>query len=290
MSPTEQTAPPVRDDVTAEWLDTHLATVFSNVHDFLIGAHTRTARAVIEAAGIKAGFNVIDIGCGTGVPAFEVARVVGPSGHVTATDPSPIFIASVNEHAEKEGLTNITTVETSAAGLPFAPASFDAATSHFSVMFFPDVHAGLTRIRDVVRPGGRSGFVAWGPVEENTMFMSFGAAAGSYVPPGPAPDPTIDPSDIPQPMRFAQPGTLTRALTAAGFKDVREESPVVEIVWPGPAETELQFWLNLSRAEEQVAPEQREQFRADALAVFRQFERDGALHFSARIVVASGQS
>src|SRR5215213_4922542 len=113
-----------------------------------------TAQAVIGAAHVQPGDEVLDIGCGSGIPSLAVAEAVGPMGHVIATDPSPIFVAAVKKNAADLGLTNLTAIETSAAALPFAPASFDAATCHFAVMFFPDVTAGLSRIREVLRPGG----------------------------------------------------------------------------------------------------------------------------------------
>src|SRR6188768_415006 len=98
------------DQVVEEWLDPHLPTVFASRHEFIVKSQRATSEAVITAAGIKSGFNVIDIGCGSGIPSLQVADLVGPSGHVTATDPSPVFVAAILENASKLGLTNLTAV------------------------------------------------------------------------------------------------------------------------------------------------------------------------------------
>jgi SAM-dependent methyltransferase len=282
------TAAPI--DVVPEWREAHLPTVFASAHPFLVHMQRPTVDAVIEAAAVKPGDHVIDIGCGSGIPALALAAAVGPTGQVTATDPSPVFVAAVKTNAAALGLTNLTAVEASAAGLPFAAGRFDAATCHFAVMFFPDVTAGLTRIRAVLRPGGRAGFVAWGPVTANTMFGSFWSAAGPYLPPDPPPDPTVSPADVPQPMRFAEPGSLSRALTAAGFMDVRESSRVVDLIWPGPAETHLAFWLDLTNIQEKVPRERQTAFHTDLLAALRRYETEGELRYSAQIVIASGHA
>ena len=34
-------------------------------------------------------------------------------------------------------------------------------------MFFTDITAGLTRIRETLKPGKRAAFIAWGPDADN---------------------------------------------------------------------------------------------------------------------------
>ena len=171
-----------RDDVTAEWRDDHLPSFFVRWHRQNEALLQETTAAIIAEAAVAPGFTVLDVACGSGIPSLEIARVVGSSGSVTATDPSPIMIAALEENAQQRGLTNLVAVQASATELPFPPASFDAATCQLGVMFFPDVRAALQRIRAVLRPGGRAAFVAWGPAEENAFFGSFWSAAGPYLP------------------------------------------------------------------------------------------------------------
>jgi ubiquinone/menaquinone biosynthesis C-methylase UbiE len=67
---------------------------------------TEITAAIIEEAAVAPGFTVLDVACGWGIPALELAQVVGPYGSVTATDPSPIMIAADEENDRQRGLTN----------------------------------------------------------------------------------------------------------------------------------------------------------------------------------------
>jgi SAM-dependent methyltransferase len=245
-----------------------------------------TIRAIIEEAGVRPGQHVLDVACGSGIPTIDLARVVGPSGKVAAADPSPDFIAAVTENVRNAGLTNVEIVRTSAASLPFPEASFDAATCHLGAMFFPDMTAGLSRIRSVLRPGARAAFVGWGSPETNDMFGAFRSVAALYLP-----EPPLPPSpDTPNPMRFAQPGTLTNALRSAGFVDVREETRVIEIVWPGNAESMRDWWMALTRIADQVPSELLPALDADLLASLNRYADGEGLHFTAPVVIGSGQA
>jgi SAM-dependent methyltransferase len=283
------------DDVTAEWRDDHLPSFFARWHRQDEVLLQETTAAIIAEAAVGSGFTVLDVGCGSGIPSLELARVVGPSGSVTATDPSPILIAAVEENARRSGLTNLIAVRASASELPFPPASFDAATCHMGVMFFPDVRAGLARMREALRQGRRAAFVAWGPQEENAFFGSFWSAAGPYLP---APPPTEDasppgaetPFGEPGPTRFARPGSLSAALAAAGFDDIREEARRVVLTWPDGPERLREMWYDLTGLDRQVTADRKPSLDADVLASCTRFAEGDGLKMPATIVVASGRA
>lgn len=286
--------PSDQDEVLGEWLGPHLPTVFARWHPFVIELQRSSAAAVIVAAGIRPGGAVLDVGCGSGIPSLALAEAVGPAGRVTATDPSPVFVAAVEENARQLGLTNMEAVQACAAALPVAPNCFDAATCHMGVMFFPDIRAGLRRIREVLRPNGRAAFAAWGVESDNAFFGSFWNAARPHLPPEPPPA-TTAPAPVwvpgpPGPTRFAVPGSLAAALGAAGYEDVREESRTVDLVWPGAAETLRAFWLELTRIEDRMPSDRKGTFLADVLAALRRHADGDTVRFSATIVLASGRA
>jgi ubiquinone/menaquinone biosynthesis C-methylase UbiE len=284
-----------RVDVTAEWRDAHLPSFFARWHRQNESLLQETTAAIIKEAAVAPGFAVLDVACGSGIPALEVARVVGSSGSVTATDPSPIMIAAVAENARQRGLTNLVVLQASATELPFPPASFDAATCQLGVMFFPDVGAALARIRAVLRPGRRAAFVAWGPAEENAFFGAFWSAAGPYLPESPpaenASSPAAEtPFGEPSPTRFAQPGSLSAALAAAEFTDIREEARRVTCAWPESPERLRDLWYDLTGLDQQVPPDRKPSLDADVLASLTRFAVGDGLKLPATIVVVSGRA
>src|SRR5690242_3569172 len=65
--------------------------------------HSITSRAatdaIIEAAAVRPGMQVLDLASGTGQPCLALAARVGPAGQVTATDLVPAMLAGAEEAA-----------------------------------------------------------------------------------------------------------------------------------------------------------------------------------------------
>lgn len=60
--------------------------------------------------GVKPGMTVCDMGSGNGFYTLQMAKMVGPTGHVYAVDIQPEMLVMLNERADREGITNITPV------------------------------------------------------------------------------------------------------------------------------------------------------------------------------------
>lgn len=278
---------PATTGVTDEWLDSHLPGVFARGHQWLVDAQRASSEAIIAAADVEPGDHAVDIACGSGIPTIRLARAVGPDGRVTAVDPSPVLVEAVTRNVREAGLTNVDVVQAGAMTLPFPDATFDAATCHFGAMFFPDLPAGLASIRRVLKPGARAAFAGWGPIEDNTHLKPFFGILARHLGPRPTPP---NPSEATWPMRFAQPGVLSAGLEAAGYEDIREEQPIVEMIWPGPPETLLRFWMEMANPGPEVPAETWSAIEAEILAHLRGIERDGTLPFTARVTVGSGRN
>src|SRR5215831_7521623 len=60
-------------------------------------------RAVRAAPGLR----ILDVACGTGLPALALAERIGPSGTVTAVDASPKMLEALGRKSRAAGLSNI---------------------------------------------------------------------------------------------------------------------------------------------------------------------------------------
>ncbi|TDD30337.1 methyltransferase domain-containing protein [Kribbella turkmenica] len=106
--------------------------------------------AVLDAADVRAGQDVLDVACGTGIVARHAAERVGATGHVTGLDLNQAMLAV----AARRG-PDLTWQQGDVAALPFEDGSFDAVTCQSAAMFFPDVVGALREMGRVTRPGGK---------------------------------------------------------------------------------------------------------------------------------------
>jgi SAM-dependent methyltransferase len=137
-----------------------------------------TAR-LLTGARIRAGENVLDVGCGCGDATILAARAAG-SGYALGCDFSRIQVAEARRLAAAAGVANARFEVADAQVHPFAAESFDVVLSNFGVMFFDDPVAAFANLRKALRRGGRLAFVCWRTREENPFFtIGFAAAAAA---------------------------------------------------------------------------------------------------------------
>jgi len=110
--------------------------------------------AIVAASGVKPGMRVADIGAGTGLFTLLFARAVGPTGHVTAVDISPTFVANIQRRAQNEKLGNVSTRVNSQTDTGLPPASIDLAFISDSYHHFEQPRAMLASIHRALRAGG----------------------------------------------------------------------------------------------------------------------------------------
>src|SRR5215470_6069151 len=92
------------------------------------------AEHLVDAADLRAGWNVLDVATGSGNAAIAAARL----GCIAiGVDYVPALLERGRRRAAAEGL-DVVFVEGDAEALPFVDESFDAVTSVFGAMFAPD--------------------------------------------------------------------------------------------------------------------------------------------------------
>lgn len=108
------------------------------------------APKVADAAGIESDARVLDVACGTGILARQIASRIGARGHVAGVDPSAGMIAVAARIAPQ-----VEWRQGAAESLPFRDESFDVVVSQFGLMFFADRHRALREMARVLTAGGR---------------------------------------------------------------------------------------------------------------------------------------
>lgn len=186
---------------------------WAEVRDLLERQLAPLGRRALKALASRPGENILDIGCGGGETALEIAKTVAPNGSVVGVDLSPVVLAHARRSSQ--GCQRVRFVEADAQVFPFAPKSFDAAYSRFGVMFFTDPVAAFRNIRRGLKMNGRLAFVCWRALNDNPLDIVPLRAATPYLPPQPMENP-----DAPGPFAFAEPNRVRDILERAGFAQI----------------------------------------------------------------------
>ena len=132
------------------------------------GLDRRWRERTVERAELDPGDAALDVCCGTGDLAFELARRAGSDGRVVgcdfsermlelarAKDEELRLVAGPESNGSRSGLAPVEFEWADALDLPYADASFDAVTVGFGVRNLADLETGLAELARVLKPGGR---------------------------------------------------------------------------------------------------------------------------------------
>ncbi len=119
------------------------------------GLHHRWREKTADRAKLLPGDSVLDVCCGTGDLALELAGRVTPGGHVVGCDFSEPMLDLAREKARAREATGVRFEWADALRLPYDAGRFDAVTVGFGVRNLADLDRGLREMTRVLRPGGR---------------------------------------------------------------------------------------------------------------------------------------
>lgn len=134
---------------------------------------------LLRAGRVASGQRVLDVATGTGLAAEAALGIIGPRGHITATDISEQMAKRARERLA--GATNVSVRVEDAQALGLPDDDFDAVLCNLGLMFFPDPARGLAEFRRVLRPGGRAA-VSVNTVPERSYNTRINTIIARYVP------------------------------------------------------------------------------------------------------------
>ncbi len=105
-------------------------------------------------AGLCEGMSVLEAGCGTGYVSIDLAKIVGPSGSVTAIDISNEQLAVARENIKTAAIDNIDFVQCNIHQIDKIEKKFDFVTGRFVFMHISDPKQALDSLYAVLKPGG----------------------------------------------------------------------------------------------------------------------------------------
>jgi ubiquinone/menaquinone biosynthesis C-methylase UbiE len=120
--------------------------------------HGTTADEVERLAAwleVQPGTRVADVGAGDGTFAAALARRVGPSGHVYATELADERLTDIRQTAAEARLSNVTVIEGAVSSTNLPEACCDALFSRVVYHHLTDPAAINADIFRALRPGGR---------------------------------------------------------------------------------------------------------------------------------------
>jgi len=198
---------------------------FVRFKHILVDGLTHHSDKVFPSLMIKEGDRAVDVGCGFGDTAMQLAKRVGPRGYVLGLDCCEAFLKFGRDDAAAAGITNVEFLDADVQIYPFQH-DFDFCFSRFGTQFFENPVAALRNMRTSLKPGGTMTMIVWRGIADNPWLGSAKDVVLRYLPP-PGEDGR---SCGPGPFSMANTEVVTKQLEIAGYTKIefeRIDAPVL---------------------------------------------------------------
>ncbi|MBL8859278.1 MAG: class I SAM-dependent methyltransferase [Planctomycetes bacterium] len=169
---------------------------------------------MLDIAKVGTAQRVLDVAAGAGEQTMTIARRVGPTGHVLATDISSKILEFAAAEAQRRGLSNVECRVMDGENLDVQRGTFDAVVSRVGLIYFPDQQKALAGMKRALKPGGRVAAIVYSTPDKNAFFstpVGIIRRRANLGPPLPG---------QPGPFSLGAPGVLEAAFAKAGFRNI----------------------------------------------------------------------
>lgn len=123
-------------------------------------AIARHEHYLAHTIGIRPGMKVLDVGCGVGGPAREIAKFTG--AFITGITINEYQVQRATRYAEQDGLDgNCRFLVGDFMNLPFDEGTFDAVYAIEATVHAPSLEKVYSQVFKVLKPGGVFGVYEW---------------------------------------------------------------------------------------------------------------------------------
>jgi ubiquinone/menaquinone biosynthesis C-methylase UbiE len=179
------------------------------------------ASVVVELANPRQGDRVLDVACGTGIVARNLAECVGATGVVVGVDVNPgmLKVAQAAWSRSAHPGVPVQWQEATADKLPFPNGSFNVVCCQLGLQFFADRHAALHEMHRVLDAEGRLALMVWRGIHESPGFALLAESLERHVGRAAA-------AIMRAPFELSDANELTGLVASAGFQGVALEQRV----------------------------------------------------------------
>jgi SAM-dependent methyltransferase len=180
-----------------------------------LGPATET---MLDMCNVTDGNRVLDVAAGAGEQTMAAAKRVGKTGHVLATDISPMILEYAAMTAKLAGFGNVNTHVLDGEKLTELEADpFDAVISRVGLIYFPDQQKALAGMKHQLKSDGKVAAMVYSAADRN-QFFSIPVSIIRRRANLPAPLP-----GQPGPFSLGDESTLEQVFTEAGFRNIEME-------------------------------------------------------------------
>lgn len=258
-----------------------LVAKFERFRNILVNGLSYHSEVPLKNLRIRDGARIVDVGCGWGDTAIQLADMVGPTGLVLGLDCCDGFLEKGRQDAQAAGLKNVRFITADVQTYPFEP-KFDLCFSRFGMMFFGNPVVAMRNVRRALKPGAKLMFIVWRVIEDNPWLGVPKEVVMRFLPPPGEDAQTCGPG----PFSMANPSVVTAQLKAAGFDNIIFERNDGPVMVGGTVEEAMQFQLALGPAGEvfreagEEAEERRDDIEDALRAELARYQEDGRIIMS----------
>ncbi len=195
------------------------------------------ASYLVERANPQTGECVLDIACGTGIVARNIAPHVGSKGNVVGLDVNPDMINTARTIAESDHIP-IEWHVSPAEQLSFPNENFDLILCQFGLMFFRDRRVALKEMHRVLKSDGRVILSVWQGLGYHPFYQTLHKVSQRH----------LGKSSVGAVFSLGDSAELHKLLIDSGFQHIEIESASLTAHFPN-AEEFLAWEIDVDPAE-----------------------------------------